>query len=86
MGLGTSEEKWYCDCTTKGEDRPWCSIQDREPFEFDYCAGFPGYDDNPTSSDSAGSGPANNDVKASPTAGDAGSGESGAKSGPTGNK
>ena len=30
--------------------------QDREPFEFDYCAGFPGYDDNPTSSDSAGSG------------------------------
>eukprot|EP00944_MAST-04C_sp_MAST-4C-sp1_P005164 g5164.t1 len=84
LGLGTPEEKWYCDCTTKGEDRPWCSIQDREPFEFDYCAGFPGYDDNPTSSDSAGSGPANNDVESSPTAGDAGSGESGAKSGPTG--
>ena len=39
LGLGTPEEKWYCDCTT-GEDRPWCSIQDREPFEFDYCAGF----------------------------------------------
>eukprot|EP00943_MAST-04B_sp_MAST-4B-sp1_P000689 g689.t1 len=55
LNVGTPDEKWYCDCTMVGESRPWCSIQDKEPFEFDYCAGYPGYDDNPKNAKKKGS-------------------------------
>ena len=86
LGLGTPEEKWYCDCTTKGEDRPWCSIQDKEPFEFDFCAGFPGYEDKPKSSDSAGSGSAGelSSKKTNKVTSDGPSANGDVESGPTG--